>query len=169
MKKLIIVLVTLSILLFSPVVGCGNKAEAAGVSSSSGETVINATVTGNELPPQKLVKSDIPLKIVSMTNPVWPGDEDKITIQTEPNKYCLTNFTATNAGIMSDEKGIASFIIKIDEKQQPGYLRLDIQVGTKMVGIPPNTAIIGTVSPNYPKSTWLADAKAEMITSIFVN
>jgi len=160
MKKLLLVcLVALMIL-----TGCSTaKAADAGIISSA---TTPAVVTGSDLPATKLLVSEVPLKLVSVTHPVWPGDEVKVVIQTAPNMVCMCNLSSGHS-FKADENGIALLTFTIDKNQTPGYLRLQIEAGK--IASRYNAAYLGTPPPNAPKTTFIAEPKATIITSILVN
>ena len=146
-KKIIFCLIIVSLVVMA---GCGSKA-------ASVKPTNPLVVSGSDLPPQKLLKSDVPLKIISMTNPVWPGDQIKIIVSTKPNYYCQSRIEWINTGnpnnlIMDwhseqarcNDSGNGNIILTAPDV--PGYCRIDIKVGKTI--------------PNI---------ESEIITSILVN
>lgn len=142
------------------------------------------TVTANTgtLPPQKLITptvsgvtstaAGVPLKIVSMNSPVWPGDMLKVTIQTAPGYWCEIN--GLKDRIQADNQGLI-YLVYATNGYNPGYYRLDIRVGKDLDKNPPLSSggVATTTQPYYPpgKTPIITryPVEAELITSFFVN
>jgi hypothetical protein len=115
--------------------GCsGAKAATQNVSTAP------AVVSGSALPPFKVVKSDVPLKIVSMPAEAWPNDKFNIVVQTKPGIIVWAggkglNGTQTTSG----DDGRATLGMEVQDHPDPGYIRLQIGAGLQT-----------TPSPSFP-------------------
>ena len=96
-------------------------------------------------PPQKTEITGIPLRIVSMTSPVWPGDDLIVNIHTLPKTLVLfwgspsyRNAAGDNGvgtvWVTSNEKGDAQ--LKTSVLGDPGYYRLNVTALKVRDGIP---------------------------------
>ena len=96
-------------------------------------------------PPQKTEIKGIPLRIVSMTSPVWPGDDLIVNIRTLPKTLVLfwASPSLRNAAgdngigsvwVTSDDKGDAQ--LKTTVLGDPGYYRLNVTALKVRDGIP---------------------------------
>ncbi len=117
------------IVLMGSLLSCSNASEQATVSN----------------PPQKLIKSDVPLRLVSTTSPIWPGDNITLILQTTPNTDCSASYqysywvsgpggrirqwSTVNGGECSDDKGNVTVVLETSDGIDPGYYRLNITIG----------------------------------------
>ncbi len=95
-------------------------------------------------PPQKMEITGIPLRIVSMTSPVWPGDDLIVNIRTRPNT--LVQFWGSPSLPAAGDYGIGTIWVTSDHRGDaqlrtsvvgdPGYYRLHVTALKIRDGIP---------------------------------
>lgn len=166
-SKLFFVLI--AIILVISTEACTAKTSSTTSANALSGTTVSSTTSGKTLnnPPQVIEpateNNDVmipllsPLKIISITSPVLPGDTVTMVVQTAPNVYCWPSIADANVakangpgnaavlpgaivinpasipgqmpGIArSDSNGRVTITFKVDSDSLPGYCRVIVQV-----------------------------------------
>ena len=166
MKIKLLVAFLVTILVFS-IGGCKSKTTQTVPNMDLTNTANSPTTSGKTVdnPPQVIEpateNNDVmisllsPLKIISITSPVLPGDTVTMVVQTAPNAYCWPSTSGTVGAMVtkpssipgaapgiasSDANGRLTVTIKVDPDSLPGYCRVIVQVSNFNPVSPPTIA-----------------------------